>query len=445
MTCDSPGKLGGKRIDVFDKLHRLQFFSKIDLSSGYHQLRVHDDDIPKTAFRTRYGYFEFSVVPFDLSKVEAVKNWKVPRTPNEVRSFLGLVGYYYRFIEDFSKVAKSLTILIQKCKTFDWGEEQELAFQTLKDKLCNAPVLALPNGLEEFLVYCDASEIGLGYVLMQRELFSDYDCEIRYHPGKENVVAAALSRKKRVNPKRVRAMNMIIQSSIKDSILAAQKEKGIAMDFVTKLPGTSSGHDTIWVIVDRLTKSAYFLHMREDYKMDRLARLYLNEIVSRHGVPISIVSNRNSCFTLRFSQSMQKPLGTRLDLSTTYHPQTDGQSERTIQTLEDMALYGRKCRSLIMWVEIGEGQLIGHELVQKTTEKISQIKDRLKAARDRQKSFADKRRKPLEFCLGLVVHRLDFLEEFNGVHDTFHVSNLKKCLADPTPQVPLDEYFILVL
>nr|GEW78496.1 putative reverse transcriptase domain-containing protein [Tanacetum cinerariifolium] len=219
--------------------------------------------------------------------------------PSELKEFLdqikelqdkGLVGYYLRFIENFSKIAKSLTILTQKYKTFDWGEEQELAFQTLKDKLCNAPVLALLEGPEDFVVYCDASEIGLDCVLMkrgkviayasrqlkiheknyttrdlelgkivfalkiwrhylygtksviytdhkslqhifsQKELnmrqrrFSDYDCEIRYHPGKANVVVDALSRKERVKPKRVRAMNMILQSSIKDRILAAHKE-----------------------------------------------------------------------------------------------------------------------------------------------------------------------------------------------------------------------------
>ncbi|GKE60374.1 putative reverse transcriptase domain-containing protein [Tanacetum coccineum] len=339
-------------------------------------------------------------------------------------------------------------------------------------------------------------------------------------------------------------MNMTLQSSIKDRILAAQKEavdestrlqkgldemieqrradkmyydlrdrywwpgmekdiavyqleipewkwEGIAMDFVTKLPRTSSGHDTIWVIVDRLTKSAYFLPMREDYKMDRLARLYLNEIVSIHGVPISIISDHDSRFTSRFWQSMQEALGTRLDMSTSYLPQTDGHSERTIQTLEDIlracvldfrgswdvhlplvefsynnsyhsslrcapfeALYGRKCRSPIMWAGIGEGQLIGPDL----------------------KSYADKRRKPLEFSVGdyvllkvspwkvvvrfgkkrklapkfvrpfeiiekvgPVAYKLDLPEELDGVHDTFHVSNLKKCLADPRLKVPLDE------
>nr|GEZ74239.1 putative reverse transcriptase domain-containing protein [Tanacetum cinerariifolium] len=222
------------------------------------------------------------------------------------------------------------------------------------------------------------------------------------------------------------------------------------MDFVTKLPRTSSGHDTIWVIVDRLTKSAYFLPMREDYKMNRFARLYSNEIVARYGVPISIISNRDSHFISRFWLSMQEALGTRLDMSMAYHPQTDGQSERTIHTLEDMlrALYGRKCHSPIMWAEVGEAQLIGPKLVQETTEKISQIKDRLKAARDRQKSYVDKRRKPLEFSVGDYV--LLKVSPWKGVIRFGKKGKLaprfvgpfeiiEKCLVDPTLQVPLDE------
>ncbi|GJX54932.1 reverse transcriptase domain-containing protein [Tanacetum coccineum] len=240
--------------------------SPYHLRSRYHQLRVHEDDIPKTAFRTRYGHFKFKVMPFglmnapatkeehemhlelilellkkeklcakfskcefwmqevkflghvingdglhvDSSKIEAVKNWETPRTPSE------------------------------KHKEYVWGEEQERAFQTLKDKLCNAPALALPDGSEDFVVYCDASGLGL-------ELFSDYDCEIRYHPGKANVVADALSRKERFKPNRIRAMNMTIQSSIKDKILAAQNEASEAVNALAEmLYSVHSGVDKMY-------------------------------------------------------------------------------------------------------------------------------------------------------------------------------------------------------
>ncbi|GJZ21508.1 putative reverse transcriptase domain-containing protein [Tanacetum coccineum] len=484
----------------------------------------------------------------DPSKIEAVKNWKALRTPFKVCSFLGL------------------------------GEEQENEFQTLKDKLCNAPVLALLDGPKDFVVYCDVLGLGLGCMLMQRgkviayasrqlkihennytthdlelgavvfalkiwrhylygtksviytdhkslqhifsqkelnmrqrrwiELFSDYDCEIRYHPGKANVVADALSRKERVKPKRVRAMNMTLQSSIKDRILVAQKEasdesaglqkgldemielkndralyyldriwvplkgdvrtlimdeahkskyyvhpgadkmhydlrdrywwsgmkkdiavyEGIAMYFVTKFPRTSNGHDIIWVIVDRLTKSAHFLPMREDYKMDRLARLYLNEIVARHGVPISIILDHDSCFTLRFWQSMQEASGTGLDMSTDVHlPLVEfsynNSYHSSVRRAPFEALYGRKCHSPIMWAEVGEGQLIGPELVQKTTEKISQIKNRLKAALSPWK------------CVVRFGKKRKLAPRFVGPFEIIE----KKCLADPTLQVPLDE------
>ena len=209
------------------------------------------------------------------------------------------------------------------------------------------------------------------------------------------------------------------------------------MDFITKLPRSQSGCDTIWVIVDRLTKSAHFLAIKETDRMERLTRIYIKEVVSRHGVPISIISDRDARFTSNFWKSLQKSLGTRLEMSTAYHPQTDGRSERTIQTLEDMlracvvdfgnnweihlplvefsynnsyhtsikaapfeALYGRKCRSPICWAEVGDSQLTGPELVHETTEKIVQIRNRMAAARDRQKSYADQRRKPLEFQVG---------------------------------------------
>nr|GEX68265.1 reverse transcriptase domain-containing protein [Tanacetum cinerariifolium] len=174
--------------------------------------------------------------------------------------------------------------------------------------------------------------------------------------------------------------------------------------------------------MDRLTKFAHFLPTREDYKMDRLARLYLNEIVARHSVSISIISDHDIRFTSRFWQSMLEALGTRLDMSTTYHPQTDGQ-------------------------KVGDGQLIGPELVQETTQKISQIRERLKAAHERVVCFGKKGKLAPRFVglfeiiekVGLVAYLLDFPKELTGVHDTFHASNLKKCLVDPTLQVPLDE------
>ncbi|GJW80596.1 reverse transcriptase domain-containing protein [Tanacetum coccineum] len=645
--------------DLFDQLQGARYFSKIDLRSSYHQLRVHDDDISKTTFRTRYGHFEFTIMPFGLTNAPAVfmdlmnridvgfdKEGEAVCEVLQVRvlvaSFLGHVVNHNGIHVDPSKIEA-----VQSWKAPTTPSEQEEDFQMLKDNLCNAPILSLPDGVEDFVVYYDASNKGLGCVLMQRdklgavvfalkiwrhylygtksviytdhkslqhifdqkelnmrqrrwlELFSDYECEIKYHPGKANVVADALSRKERVKPRRVRAMAVTIQSGVKGLILAAQGEafkdenviaeglNGTDQQMEKREDGILYYMDRIWVplvggvrtkIKDeahkmryfmhlradkmyydlrdmywwpgmkkdiaiyvskcltwakvkaehqrpsgllqqpeipkwKLTKSAHFLAIREDYSMEKLARLYIDEIVARHGVPTSIISDRDGRFTSRFWQTMQKALGTRLDMSTAYHPQTDGQSERTIQTLEDMlracvidfggswnihlplaefsynnsyhssircapfeALYGRKCRSPVLWAEIGDSGLIGPELVQETTDKVVVIRDRLKAARDRQKSYADNRRKPLEFQvgdhvmlkvspwkgvvrfgkkgklaprfvgpfeilerIGPVAYRLRLPEELSSVHDTFHVSNLKKCLADANLHVPLDE------
>ncbi|GJX06803.1 retrotransposon protein, putative, ty3-gypsy subclass [Tanacetum coccineum] len=152
--------------DLFDQLQGLSVYSKIDLSSGYHQLRVRDQDIPKTTFRTRH-LIDSQGLHVDPAKIEAVKIWASPTTPIEIRQFLGLIGYYRRFIKDFSKIAKALTELTQKNKKYIWGEDQETAFQLLKQKLCEAPILALPEGNDDFVVYCDAFPQGLGAVLMQ--------------------------------------------------------------------------------------------------------------------------------------------------------------------------------------------------------------------------------------------------------------------------------------
>ncbi|GJZ66835.1 putative reverse transcriptase domain-containing protein [Tanacetum coccineum] len=265
------------------------------------------------------------------------------------------------------------------------------------------------------------------------------------------------------------------------------KWDNIIMDFVTKLPKSSQGHDTIWVIVDRLTKSAIFVPMRETNSMDKLARMYLKEVVTRHGIPFSIICDRDPRFASNFWRSLQNALGTSLDMSTVYHPQTDGQSERTIQTLEDMlracainfgkgwvnhlplvefsynnsyhasikaapfeALYGRKCRSPVCWAQVREVQLTGPEIVQETTEKIVQIKQRMQATRDRQKSYADLKCKPMEFQVGdkvmLKVSPWKGVVHFGkrGKLNPRYVGPFKvlekvgECYADEPLPVPLD-------
>ncbi|GKB92740.1 putative reverse transcriptase domain-containing protein [Tanacetum coccineum] len=276
------------------------------------------------------------------------------------------------------------------------------------------------------------------------ELFSDYECEIPYHPCKSNVVADALSRKERVKPKRVQEMAMTIQSGVKGMILASQgeafnqenvlaerlhgldqqmKRKGdeiqvkaedqrhsglsqqpeipewkwenITMDFITKLPRTRSGHDAIWVVVDRLTKSAHFLAIHEDYSAEKLARLYTDEIVT-HGqseLTIQTLKDMLRACVIDFGGSWDVYLLlAKFSYNNSYHT--------SIQCAPFEALYGRKCRSSVLWAEIGEGSLIGPELVQETSDKVVVIKEKLQAARDHQKSYADSGRKMTEYEVG---------------------------------------------
>ncbi|GJR08097.1 putative nucleotidyltransferase, ribonuclease H [Tanacetum coccineum] len=714
--------------DLFDQLQGAKYFSKIDLRSGYHQLRVREQDISKTAFRTRYGHYEFLVMPFGLtnapavfmdlmnrifheyldkfvivfiddilvyskseeeherhlrivleilrqkklyakfskcefwlqqvaflghivsadgiimdpSKVEAITKWPRPTTVTEVRSFLGLAGYYRRFVEGFSRLALPLTQLMRKGEKFVWTDERQESFEELKRRLVSAPILTLPSGSGGFQIYSDASKKGLGCVLMQHgkviayasrqlkpyevnypthdlelaavvfalkiwrhylygeacdiftdhkslkyiftqrelnmrqrrwlELLKDYDTNIQYHPGKANVVADALSQKsgmiacfdsiilhdlERLDVELcVRGSggywaSMRIESNLMLQIKEAQRDDGelwaivqnvedgkhtefsvdddgvvwfedrlcvpndqalrekvmteahsspftihpgstkmyrdlkqyfwwngmkqdvatfvskcmtcqqvkiehqrasgllqpleipmwkwdeISMDFVTGLPTTQKRYDAIWVVVDRLTKSAHFLPIQKNYGISKLAEIFRQEIVRLHGTPTSIVSDRDPKFTSHFWKGLQKAWGTRLKFSTAFHPQTDGQSERTIQTLEDMLracalewtgswdeylclvefaynnswhasikaapfelLYGRKCRAPICWDEVGERLIEGPELIEITNEKVAVAKEKLKEARSRQKSYADKHRRDLEFQTG---------------------------------------------
>ena len=795
--------------DLFDQLQGASVFSKIDLRSGYHQLKVREEDVPKTAFRTRYGHYEFLVMPFGLTnapaafmdlmnrvfrqfldkcvvvfiddilvyskgkeeharhlqavlqtlrehqlyaklkkcefwmysvsflghviseegvavdprKVEAVVNWGRPTTKTEVRSFLGMAGYYRRFVENFSKIAVPLTKLTQKHAQFTWSDDCEKSFQELKRRLTTAPVLALPVAGIDYVVYSDASRKGLGCVLMQQnkviayasrqlksyeqnypthdlelavvvfalkiwrhylygekteiftdhqslkyifsqkelnlrqrrwlELLKDYDVNIQYHPGKANVVADALSRKscaltavwitqqvplaqeiqalqlEVITPGEAQKLSALqVQSVLIDRLKEAQKQdklvlrvldklkagessdfsctsdgtllfKGrlvvprdeglrreileeahqsrftmhpgstkmyrdlrkifwwkrmrvecakfvsqclvcqqvkaerkkqagllqplevpewkwehITMDFVTALPRTQARFDAVWVVVDRLTKSAHFLPYRMTFRMDQMADLYLREIVRLHGVPVSIVSDRDRRFISDFWQKLQKAMGTELRLSTAYHPQTDGQSERTIQILEDLlracalefpgswnehlalaefaynnsyqasigmapfeALYGKRCRTPVYWEEIGTKNLLAPALIQQSAEIVRVIRKQLEAAQDRQKKYADGKRRNLQFAVGELVflkvsptrgvnrfgikgkltpryigpfevleviggvaYRLALPPSLARVHNVFHISQLRKYVADPTHILPAKQY-----
>ncbi|KAL0556488.1 hypothetical protein IC582_005002 [Cucumis melo] len=786
--------------DLFDQLQGATVFSKIDLRSGYHQLRIKDEDVPKTAFRSRYGHYEFIVMSFGLTnapavfmdlmnrvfrefldtfvivfiddiliyskteaeheehlrmvlqtlrdnklyakfskcefwlkqvsflghvvskdgvsvdpaKIEAVTGWTRPSTVSEVRSFLGLAGYYRRFVENFSRIATPLTQLTRKGAPFVWSKACEDSFQTLKQKLVTAPVLTVPDGSGSFVIYSDASKKGLGCVLMQQgkvvayasrqlksheqnypthdlelaavvfalkiwrhylygekiqiftdhkslkyfftqkelnmrqrrwlELVKDYDCEILYHPGKANVVADALSRKVShsaalitrqaplhrdleragiavsVGAVTMQLAQLTVQPTLRQRIIDAQsndpylvekrglaeagqtaefslssdggllferrlcvpsdsavktellseahsspfsmhpgstkmyqdlkrvywwrnmkrevaefvskclvcqqvkaprqkpagllqplsipewKWENVSMDFITGLPRTLRGFTVIWVVVDRLTKSAHFVPGKSTYTASKWAQLYMSEIVRLHGVPVSIVSDRDARFTSKFWKGLQTAMGTRLDFSTAFHPQTDGQTERLNQVLEDMlracalefpgswdshlhlmefaynnsyqatigmapfeALYGKCCRSLVCWGEVGEQRLMGPELVQSTNEAIQKIRSRMHTAQSRQKSYADVRRKDLEFevgdkvflkvapmrgvlrferrgklsprfvgpfeileRIGPVAYRLALPPSLSTVHDVFHVSMLRKYVPDPS-------------
>ncbi|GKC71082.1 putative reverse transcriptase domain-containing protein [Tanacetum coccineum] len=358
------------------------------------------------------------IIHMDLSKVESVKNWKTPKSPTKIRSFLGLAGYYQRFIENFSKIAKPPTLLTQKNKTYVWGDKQYEAFHIQKEKLCNALVLSLLDGPNNFVVYYDASKQGfsviytdhksLQYIFDQKELkmrqrrwielLSDYECEIKYHPGKANMVADALTR----------------GEASKDLKAPAKCLRGIETHFEQQDDG-----------------GIYFFDHNMYYDV--------RDLYWWHGMKKDIAEYVSRCLTCsKIKAEHHKP-------------------SRFIQQPK-----------IPKW----KWEKITMDFVTKLPKSSSG----LKTARSRQKSYANKRHKPLEFkvrdrvllkislwkgvvrfdkkgklvprymesfeiveCVGPVAYRLKLPQELSCIYDTFHVSNLKKCLAEPDVQVPLEE------
>ncbi|KAG8478562.1 hypothetical protein CXB51_028470 [Gossypium anomalum] len=427
--------------DLFDQLKGASVFSKIDLRSGYYQLRVRDLDVPKTAFGMRYGHYEFLVMSFGLtnipailrdkqlyakfskcefwlreisflghvvstsgirvdpSKISTILDWKPPRNVTEVWSFLGLVGYYRQLVKGFSMIATPMTKLLQKDVKFEWSEKCQKSFDQLKTYLTKAP---------------------------------------------EGRVVAYASRQLKPHEK-----NYLTH----DLELAAI------------------------VVIDRLTKSARFIPVRTDYSLEKLAKLYVSQILRLHGVPTSIVSDRDSRFTSQFWKKLQEALGTKLHFSTAFHPQTDGQFERIIQILEDMlrccilefigswewyfplieftynnsfqssikmtpyeALYDRKCRTPLFWTELSESKIFGVDLIKDAEQKVKVICESLKAASDHQKSFGCKGKLSPRFIgpyeiserVGPVAYRLILTPELEKIHNVFHVSMLRRYRSDPS-------------
>nr|GFA31594.1 hypothetical protein [Tanacetum cinerariifolium] len=382
--------------DLFDQIQGSSIYSKIDLRSGYHQLRVREQDIPKTAFRTWYGHYEFQNekeheeylkailgllkeekmyamflkcevwilkvqflgyviesrgIHVDPAKIESIKDWASPKTPTEIRQFLGLAGYYQRFIEAFSKIAKSMTKLIQKGIKYDWGEKEENAFQLIKQKLCSAPILALPEGSEDFVKDLNMRK------RRWLELLSDYDYDIRYHPGKANVVADALSPQ---------------IEALKPDNLEKEDVGGMIRTDIPK---------------ERLEPRADGTLCLNDMSSEKMYQ-DVKKLYWWPNMKADIATYVSKCLTCaRVKAKHQMPSGLLVQPTIPEWKWDNITMDFIIKLLKSSQ-------------EVGESQLTGLELIQKTTKKIVLIKQRMQDAQDRQKNYTDRKRMLMEFKIG---------------------------------------------
>ncbi|XP_073137120.1 uncharacterized protein [Henckelia pumila] len=377
-------------------------FFKIDLRSGYHQLKVKDEDVHKTTFRTCYGHYEFLIAflghivsakgtEVDPSKVEAVRNWVTPKNATEIRSFLILASYYRRFIQDFSKIALPLISLTRKGVKFVWSEQCEKIFAELKERQMTTLVLAIPEGTGCFVVYTDASKSGLGAVLMQ-----------------DDKVIAYASRQLKIYEKNYPTHDLELAAVV----------------FSLKLWRHYLYGEKCQIFIDHKSLKYFFTQKELNMRQRRWLELVKD-----------------------------------YDCNIRYHP-----GHGLLQ-----ALYGRRCRTPLYWDEVGERAILGPEIVTQTVDVIPKIKDRMLTAQNRQKSYADQRRRYLEFevgdhvflkvlpwkgvmrfgkrdklspryiglfeileKIGARAYRVALPPNLEGVHNIFHISTLRKYVAKPS-------------
>ncbi|GKB72377.1 ty3-gypsy retrotransposon protein [Tanacetum coccineum] len=533
--------------EMFDELGGARIFTKLDLRAGYHQIRVHERDVYKTAFRTHDGHYEFLVMSFGLTnapstfqatmnsshlehlecvfqclqehrfyvkrskcvfgageleylghiisargvqmdpkKVSAVREWPVPRTQRQVRGFLGLAGYYRRFIRGYASVAAPLTDLL-KHKGFKWGETEARAFKALKQQLSNSPLLHLPNFDQVFVVEADASGDGIGAVLMQgsrpisyysrtlgprmrvaatyqKELFAiieikyvrklmGFDFDIKYKPEVANQAADALSRvfeeAEQVTTTFLalsqplvgfigdlqgveKGMRKSVEEFIKQCVVCQQTKystdapggylqplptpstvwEDVSMDFITVLLDLR-GITVILVVVDCLTKYAHFGTLPTSFNAHKVAEVFLEIVVKHHGIPRTIVSDHDPIFVSTFWTQLFHFNGTQLIHSTTYHPQTDGQTEVMNRCLEHyhtsikmspfQALYGRLPLTVIPYPPGSSKVAVVDDLLVEHDGLLRQLKDNLFSAKQRMEVKASRKRRDIEFNVGDMV------------------------------------------